>query len=191
MKTAEAAATVSSGHRLYCQEILRFRKALNLTSISSMEMLISRFIVPSILLQQWIPAGAALLDIGSGMGVPGVPLLLSRDDIGGVLVERRMKRAEFLRHVVRRLGLRCEVHCCDVRQMSREGLVDVVVARAVVNPAELLAISAPLVRAGGEAILPTGDGVHLLGADGWCVLQESELQFGDGMRQRVLRYRRL
>ncbi|MDX8414049.1 MAG: RsmG family class I SAM-dependent methyltransferase [Mariprofundales bacterium] len=184
-------ADVSSEQRVYCEEILRFRKALNLTSVSSMEGLIRGFILPSVLLKRWIPQCAVLLDIGSGMGIPGIPLLLERDDTSAILVDRRMKRTEFLRHVARKLGLNCSVHCCDVRSLSVGGLVDVVVARAVANPAELLTISRSLVREGGIAILPTGDGVPLQKVDGWCALEESELQFGDDWRQRVLRYRRL
>lgn len=185
------AGAISKGQRAYCEEILRFRKALNLTSVSSMEGLIRGFILPSVLLERWIPQGAMLLDIGSGMGIPGIPLLLERGDASGVLVDRRMKRTEFLRHVVRKLGLNCSVHCCDARSLSVVRLVDVVVARAVANPVELLTISGPLVHEGGIAILPTGEDVPFQKVDGWCALEESELQFGGDWRQRVLRYRRL
>jgi len=185
------ASDVANLQRSYCQEILRFRKVLNLTSIDSMEGLIEGFIRPSVLLQQWVPEGAKLLDIGSGMGVPGIPLLLHRQDTSGVLVDRRLKRSEFLRHVVRKFGLDCVVHCCDARVLPIDQSIDVVVARAVANPVELLTISAPFVRVGGIAILPTGQSVVCQEVDGWCVLEDSGLQFGNDLRQRVLRYRRL
>ncbi len=64
----------------------------------------------------WIPGGApqiadtgALLDIGSGAGLPGVPLLIARPGWRGVLLEPRQKRWAFLRLVVRELGLECTV----------------------------------------------------------------------------------
>ena len=175
----------------YCRHILRFRKALNLTSIDSLDGLMTKFIQPSVALRQWIPQGATVLDVGSGMGVPGIPLLIARDDLHGVLVDRRMKRTEFLRHVVRAMGLDCTVHCADVRKLTLMPLADVVVARAVANPVELLTISASLVRCGGVALLPTGSDVVLSEVDGWCAIDALGLQFGGVVEQRVLRYRRL
>jgi len=156
-----------------------------------MDQLITRFLLPSIALQKWIPSASVVLDVGSGMGVPGIPLLIARPDLQGILVDRRMKRTEFLRHVVRQLGLDCRVYCCDVRDVEVGCCADVVVARAVANPAELLSISAPLVRKKGIAVLPTGLDVCQQDVDGWCAIEGGELQFGDDWRQRVLCYRRL
>ncbi len=182
---------VSDRQLAYCRHILRFRKALNLTSVDSLEGLVTRFILPSVALEAWIGTNASLLDIGSGMGIPGIPLLIARPDLSGVLVDRRMKRVEFLRHVVRALGLKCRVYCADAAKVRLDVAADVVVARAVANPTELLRLSAPLVRRGGEALLPTGSSVAAEGVDSWCALDRVALQFGDGSAQPVLRYRRL
>jgi len=65
--------------------------------------------------------GDTLLDLGSGVGLPGVPLALSLPDHPITLVERRQKRASFLRIVVSQLGLRnVEVRAEDVRQLRGE-----------------------------------------------------------------------
>jgi len=57
----------------------------------------------------WVPVRGRLLDVGSGNGFPGVPLLLARPGVEGVLLEPRERRWAFLREVVRELGLQAEV----------------------------------------------------------------------------------
>ncbi|RMH52164.1 MAG: hypothetical protein D6682_02460, partial [Zetaproteobacteria bacterium] len=113
-----------------------------------------------------------------------------RDDLHGVLVERRRRRAEFLRHVVRTLRLDGEVFCGDAADMALPGRADVVVARAVADPATLLRLARPLIAPGGGAILPASPDAEAKEVVGWCVEEDSWLQFGHGVRQRVLRFRR-
>ncbi len=180
-----------AGQRAYCAQILRFRRALNLTSVDTVDGLMARFIRPSLALAQWVPEGARFIDIGSGMGIPGVPLLIARDDLSAVLVDRRLKRAEFLRHLVRSMGLSARVVCADVARVALDEPMDVVVARAVADPAALLNLAAPLLRRDGLALLPTGSTTRAPELPGWCALPESKLQFGEELSQRVLRFRRL
>jgi len=80
----------------YIAETMKFSRALNLTAIHDAEEFSRRFIGPSVALCNWIPDSGVLLDVGSGMGVPGIPILIRRPGVHGVLVERRKKRAEYL-----------------------------------------------------------------------------------------------
>lgn len=137
----------------YCDEVLRFRKALNLTSISDRDAFVARFIEPSVAMAGWMPQTGRLLDIGSGMGVPGIPLLIACPGLFGVLVERRKKRAEFLRHVVRKLKLRADVYDADVNALPHLG-VDVCVARAVTSVAPLLEMCGRHANRDAVAVLP-------------------------------------
>ena len=66
----------------YIDEVMKFRRALNLTSISDPELFHARFIEPSLALSEWLPEEGRMLDIGSGMGVPGIPLLMARPGLG-------------------------------------------------------------------------------------------------------------
>ncbi|MDX8408817.1 MAG: RsmG family class I SAM-dependent methyltransferase [Mariprofundales bacterium] len=174
----------------YCHEVMRFRRALNLTSVDDAAVFIERFVRPSLLLSPWIHQGAVVLDIGSGMGVPGVPLLIGRQDLNGILVERRKKRAEFLRHLVRTLGLRATVYGDDVTDLAPLA-ADVVVARAVAQPADMLVMSAAHIRKGGIALLPSGEGCIAADVPGWCKRDAFELQFDTDRKQRVFRYQRV
>ena len=114
-------------------------------------------------------AGAALLrelevgsfvDVGSGGGVPAIPLALELDQVEAHLVESQGWKAEFLRTCARALDLesRVTVHTCRAEeapaQLGRE-LLDVGVARAVARPWIVAEYLAPLVRVGGHLVLWT------------------------------------
>lgn len=140
-------------YKPYIDEVMKFRKALNLTSIANPELFYKRFISPSIAMTTWLPDSGVMLDVGSGMGVPGIPLLLAKPGLHGVLVERRKKRAEFLRHLVRKLGLDADVYDADVNAIPFLG-VDVCVARAVTDEEGLLKMFSRHVHPGALAVLP-------------------------------------
>lgn len=150
----------------YCREVLRFRKALNLTSVSDEKEFRLRFVDPSVALAQCMPESGRLLDIGSGMGVPGVPLLIVRPALHGLLVERRKKRAEFLRHLVRVLKLDAEVFDADINNLPPLK-ADICVARAVTNVPDLLGMCGPHMSPGGIAVLPVPQSTVAAELSGW------------------------
>ena len=106
-----------------------------------------------------LPAGARVLDIGSGAGLPGIPLVLVRPDVQVVLVEPLARRVEWLDRVVADLGLSIEVERgrADDRAVRRrwEG-ADVATSRAVAPLHRLAAWCLPLVRPGGMMLAVKG-----------------------------------
>jgi 16S rRNA (guanine(527)-N(7))-methyltransferase RsmG len=162
----------------YCSEVLRFRKALNLTSIRSEKEFMARFVEPSVALAQWMPEAGRLLDIGSGMGVPGIPLLIVRPGLQGVLVERRKKRAEFLRHIVRALRLNAEVYDADINALPHLG-VNVCVARAVTDVPDLLKMCGRHADPGAIAVLPVPQCAEPASAQGWHFDVSHSIEAGD------------
>ncbi len=175
----------------YVAEVLKFRRALNLTSISDAGLFTERFIKPSLALAAWLPDQGRLLDIGSGMGVPGIPLLMGMPGLQGVLVERRKKRAEFLRHVIRTLGLNAVAYDADVRELEPLG-IDVCVARAVTDEGALLRMCTPHMVDGGRAVLPVPRDSSVASISGWSLEAEhwvaSGGEKGDEQRIRCYRY---
>jgi len=157
---------------LYVHEVLRFRKALNLTSVSDEAAFYQRFIHPTLAMLPYMPRHGRLLDIGSGMGVPGVPLMIAMPDMVGVLVERRKKRAEFLRHILRRVGLRGEVYDADVRHLPCLN-IDLFTARAVTEPASLLSMCAPHSNVGAVAVMPVSSEAPLQAYGDWKPVEHS------------------
>jgi len=166
--TSERSCIVKEKLEAYTKEVLRFRKALNLTSISDVSMFDRRFVQPSVALKNWMPENGRLLDIGSGMGVPGIPLLIVQPKLQGVLVERRKKRAEFLRHLGRVLELNIEVYDADINDLESLS-VDVCVARAVTNVEGLLDMCSRHVNSSAIAVFPVPREQASVNVDGWAL----------------------
>jgi 16S rRNA (guanine527-N7)-methyltransferase len=106
-----------------------------------------------------IPAGARVLDIGSGAGLPGIPLALARTDLHIVLVEPLSRRVEWLRMVLDDLDLPIEVErgrAEDPQVRRRWEGADVVTSRAVPPLHRLAAWCLPLVRPGGMMLAVKG-----------------------------------
>ncbi len=150
----------------YITETIKFSGALNLTSVKNEQAFRQHFIDPSLALCQWLPSQGVLLDVGSGMGVPGVPILLARQGLHGILVERRKKRAEFLRHIARILALNVDVYDCDVRALKNIR-ANACVARAVTRPEALLRMITPHMLRNAVAVLPTASDSKPATVSGW------------------------
>ena len=106
-----------------------------------------------------IPPAARVLDIGSGAGLPGIPLALARPDLRVVLVEPLARRVEWLRTVLADLELPLEVErgrAEDTPIRRRWEGADVVTSRAVAPLHRLAAWCLPLVRPGGMMLAVKG-----------------------------------
>jgi 16S rRNA (guanine527-N7)-methyltransferase len=111
-----------------------------------------------------LPDGPAV-DVGSGVGIPGVPLAIVCPGRLWRLLEPRRKRAAFLDEVVRELGLNCEVLTVTAEQAATRpdlsGSHVVAVARALAPPARAFELLLPLIRSDGVAAVMIGDGASL------------------------------
>jgi 16S rRNA (guanine527-N7)-methyltransferase len=106
-----------------------------------------------------IPPASAVVDIGSGAGFPGLPLAIARPDIGMTLVEPRRKRLDFLREVVREVGL-ARVVCASRLQDLPRGEASVATARAVGELERVLG-EAPFLAGTGAVLVWTTDAADL------------------------------
>src|SRR5690606_2850306 len=98
---------------------------------------------------------ARLADLGSGAGLPGIPLALALRPREMLLVEPRQKRASFLRAAARRLpgfGLRIVEGTAEQLAGQEPGQLDAVVSRATLPEEELLDVAARLLRPGGLVV---------------------------------------
>jgi len=106
-----------------------------------------------------VPDGARVVDVGSGAGLPGIPLALVRPDLEIVLVEPLARRVEWLREILDDLGLTLEVErgrAEDPAVRRRWEGADVVTARAVAPLHRLAAWCLPLARVGGMMLAIKG-----------------------------------
>ena len=118
-----------------------------------------RHVLNCAVVAELVPVGARLVDVGSGAGLPGIPLALARPDLGVVLVEPLARRVDWLHEVVADLGVAIEVE----RGRAEENVVrrrwegaDVVTARAVAPLARLARWCLPLLRPGGLMLAVKG-----------------------------------
>lgn len=117
----------------------------------------SRHLANSAVLEELVPDGARVVDVGSGAGLPGLPLALVRPDLQVLLLEPLLRRATFLDEVVRELGLASRVEVRRVRAEDVAGpLGEVVTARAVAPLERLAGWTLPLVPVGGRLLALKG-----------------------------------
>jgi 16S rRNA (guanine(527)-N(7))-methyltransferase RsmG len=148
--------------RRYIEELGRWTEVANLTGYPTEAGRIRELVGGSLLFLLAVPEmEGPLLDIGSGPGVPGLVLALARPDWAVTLVEARRRRATFLRHVIRMLGVsRAEVlegrAESFARETGRRGRFTTVTVRAVARWSEAEALARPFVSNVGRVVIGLG-----------------------------------
>ncbi|HUY08509.1 MAG TPA: RsmG family class I SAM-dependent methyltransferase [Candidatus Dormibacteraeota bacterium] len=147
-------------------------------------------------LRRW-SAGERVLDLGSGAGIPGIPLAITQPAVSVGLIERDRSKAAFLSRCVETLGLSAVgVLGQDALELARSkgfAAADVLVSRAAVPPQDLFRTAGRLLRTGGEGLVHVGGAVSL---DADLALAARRAGVGDlrletSGRSRILRFRRL
>ena len=151
--------------QLYYQEIVDWNKRINLTAITDYEevqlkhFLDSLTLVPALEDEAWIKGDFLILDVGTGAGVPGVPLKIFLPKIRLFLLESMVKKITFLKHLVDRLDLE-DVDILTGRaediahQKNYREKFDLVVSRAVGKLSTIAELTLPFCRQGGLFIAP-------------------------------------
>ena len=162
----------------------------------------SRHLINSAAWAGILPVGAKVADIGSGAGLPGIPLALVRPDLTVVLVEPLLRRVAFLRDAVAHLGIpNVDVVRSRAEDLPRGWVADVVTARAVAPLPTLVGWAMPLVAPGGELIAMKGTragdeltaaapSLRRLGAQSWSVLEVPGGELDDPIRLVRIRKKR-
>lgn len=115
-----------------------------------------RHALNSVAVSSRIPSGATVVDVGSGAGLPGIPLAILRPDLSVTLLEPLLRRANFLNLAVEELELSDRVQVIRGRAEEHRRRYDVVTCRAVAPLPRLLGWCLPLVSPGGRLIALKG-----------------------------------
>ncbi len=158
---------------IYAGLLRRYAPKINLVSLADLDRLEERHIQDSLRLAPLVelaPAGPCA-DVGSGAGLPGIPLAIASPTRLWRLIEPRSKRAGFLELVVRELGLdNVEVVRATAQEASQRwpGGHALATARALAGPAEALGLLVPLTTSGGTIAVFCGAGSAVPeGAEEW------------------------
>ncbi len=117
----------------YIALLAKWNKTYNLTAIREPARMVTHHLLDSLAVVPHLPAtsGARILDVGSGGGVPGIPLAIARPDAHVVMIDSNHKKASFLLQAAIELGLRnVESHALRVEDFAPAKPFDVVISRA-------------------------------------------------------------
>ena len=142
----------------YLALLLRWNATYNLTAIRDPAAMVDLHLLDSLAMHAHLDGVATLADLGTGPGLPGIPLAIVRPGLQVTLVESNGKKARFLREAVRRLGLgNAQVAESRIEALDRPGAFDAITARALATLPQILAL-------GGHLLAPHGRLLAMKGA---------------------------
>lgn len=152
----------------YYAMLLEWNKRMNLTAVTEKEAVAAKHFADSLAARELLPQGAAVADVGTGAGFPGIPLIIARPDLRLTLMDGLNKRVRFLQAVTEALGLPAD--CVHIRAedagqdpLYRERF-DVATTRAVAALPVLIELTLPLLKVGGKSIAYKADPAQELSA---------------------------
>jgi len=144
----------------YLQLLEKWNRVYRLTAIADSAQAVSHHLLDSLAVLPFV-GGTPLLDVGSGGGMPGIPLAIVRPELQVVLVDSNSKKAAFLQQAAIELALgNLAVHCRRVEALQPSGRFAAITARAFADLGTLVSSSRHLLRTGGR------DGRPLAGDEG-------------------------
>lgn len=144
----------------YLALLIRWNRTYNLTAIRDPREMVVRHLLDSLAIQRYVTVGR-LADLGSGPGLPGIPLAISCPSLQVTLVESNGKKARFLREVVRQLGL-SNVGVSEVRAEALDEAVtyEHLTARALDTLNGIVTVGGHLLKSEGTLLAMKGAYPH-------------------------------
>lgn len=140
---------------IYANTLVQWNEKMNLTGITEPDDIVIKHFVDSLMLLDYcdIPQGASIIDVGTGAGFPGIPLLIARNDIKLTLMDSLQKRLTFLDDVLRQTELPAETVHGRAEELGNDKAFrekfDIATARAVAPLNILCEYCLPFVKVGG------------------------------------------
>jgi 16S rRNA (guanine527-N7)-methyltransferase len=168
----------------YLALLARWNQTYNLTAVRDPRDMVGKHLLDSLAMHPFVDAlaarGGTLADLGTGPGLPGIPLAIVKPGLKVTLVESNGKKARFLREAVRQLGL-ADVRVAESRieAVAEPGAYDAITARALATLPLILELGGHLLKPGGALLAMKGvypaDEIAALPA-GWTVTASHALR---------------
>ena len=163
----------------YLALMAKWNRTYNLTAVRDVAAMVSNHLLDSLVVMPHLMGVKSLADVGSGGGLPGIPLALARPSLAVTLIESSQKKASFLQQAKIELKLEnVSIHCDRVEDLKPEIPFDVVISRAFSDLAEFVRLAGHLLATGGRLLAMKGahpqDEIAQLPA-GWRVKQSIPL----------------
>ena len=141
----------------YLALLARWNATYNLTAIRDPREMLVKHLLDSLAMHAHLDGIGNLADLGTGPGLPGIPLAIARPDLQVVLVESNGKKARFLREAVRQLKLaNVQVAESRIEALDRPGAFDAITARALATLPQILEFGGHLLAPGGKLLAMKG-----------------------------------
>ena len=164
----------------YIALMSKWNAVYNLTAIREESRMLTHHLLDALSVQRFIPDGASLVDIGSGGGVPGIPLAIARADLDVLSIEPNSKKASFQQQVRIDLGLgNFDVQTARAEAVQLDKGRDFVISRAFGDLADFIKVAGHLVKPDGYMLAMKGvyPDEEVRGIpSGWKLVRAEELQ---------------
>jgi 16S rRNA (guanine527-N7)-methyltransferase len=141
----------------YLELLSKWNRVHNLTAVRETEQMVVLHVLDSLSVLPHLMAAHRLLDVGSGPGLPGIPIAIARPDASVTLLDSSHKKAAFLQQAKAELELaNVEVVCERVERWHPERRFDAVISRAFSDLADFIEQAQHLVAPGGQLIAMKG-----------------------------------
>ena len=151
---------------IYHRLLAEWNEKMNLTAITDPREVAEKHFADSLAALSYLKPGMAVIDVGTGAGFPGVPLLILEPELDLTLADSLNKRLTFLDALLKELGLKAALVHGRAEDLGQNRLYreqfDAALSRAVANLPVLLELTTPFVKVGGTAIAYKGDGAEEL-----------------------------
>ena len=129
----------------YAHFLLKWNQVINLTAIQTIEAVESHHLCDSLSVLPYVQGCVSLADVGTGGGLPGIPLAIMSPTMSVTLIESQQKKCYFLQYVVGQLGLsNVKVVHARVERYQPEAFFEKVITRAYSNFSQMLQQTAHL-----------------------------------------------
>ena len=141
----------------YLALLLRWNAAYNLTAIRDPREMVTKHLLDSLAMAPFVASVSTLADLGTGAGLPGIPLAIAMSGLRVTLVESNGKKARFMREAVRTLGLgNAEVAESRIEALNRPNAFMAITARALATLPQILSLGGHLLAADGVLLAMKG-----------------------------------
>lgn len=134
----------------------KWNKVYNLTAVRDPAEMLTQHLLDSLAVLPYVDGGT-LLDVGTGPGLPGIPLALARPELAVTLLDSNQKKTTFVRQAIAELRLaNATVVCTRIEAWQPEHRFDAVISRAFSELSEFVKLSARFCRPGGRLLAMKG-----------------------------------